>query len=182
MGKFYLFIWLKWSLYVTLFSILWAAILSLITTISIYLYKGAIDLDEQALSALVNMFNFWFVIFWTVTLLLALFRAMKYIFNSCNYGYKFSLLTCPKDGEIEIIEVVGYGDLVKVWRKWFMLIIWLVGSLMVISVVAMKLFTELNSIFDWFNIYVLYIFLIVSGYFSFIIMSSRCKRVKVSKC
>ena len=179
MNKFYFFLWLRWSVRLTLGSTILASILSLIVTLSIYLNQGMATLDSEVVKALIDIFIFWFPVLWSFTLLLALFRGLKYIFNTCIYGYELKLYSC--DGK-ELLEQIGYGDLVKVWRKWFMLIIWLVGSLMVLSLIYTSFFTTYTGVFDWFNIYWLFAFLLVSGYFSFILMSARCKRVKVEKC
>ncbi|EDZ63845.1 conserved hypothetical protein [Sulfurimonas gotlandica GD1] len=156
-----------------------ASVLSLLATFYTYLSQGMVTLNSEVVKALVDVFVFWFPVLWSFTLLLALFRDLKYIFNSCVYGYELKLYSC--DGK-ELLEQVGYGDLVKVWRKWFMLIIWLVGSLMVLSLIYTYFFTTYSGVFDWFNIYWLFSFLLISGYFSFILMSARCKRVKVEKC
>ena len=116
--------------------------------------------------------------------MLALFRSLNYIFNKCIHGYELKLLTCTskKEETSEVLEVIGYGDLVKVWRRWFMLLIWLVGSMMIISLVITYFFTTYSGVFEWFSIYWLFAFILVSGYFSFMLMGSRCKRVKVVKC
>ena len=175
-------LWLNWSIRLTLSSIFNASILSAFVILYLYITQSFKELNSEVNIALFHIFKFWFMIFWSLTILLALFRALKYIFNHCYNGYKLTLLTCPKDGETKTINIVGYGDLVKVWRKWFMLIIWLVAGEMVVSVAFMKFFSSYHSIFDWFNIYVLYAFVLISGYFSFMILSSRCKRVRLVKC
>lgn len=179
MNKFYFFLWLRWSLRLTLCSTILASVLSSFVTLYVYLSQGMVTINGEVVKALIDVFVFWFRVLWSFTLLLALFRSLKYIFNSCIYGYELKLYSCDSK---EILEQVGYGDLVKVWRKWFMLIIWLVGSLMVLSLIYTYLFTSFSGVFDWFNIYWLFVFLLFSGYFSFILMSSRCKRVKVAKC
>jgi len=181
-SKFYLFIWLKWALRLTLCSIAFASILSIFVTLFVYISQGMPTYSNEVYSALVEVFIFWFVILWNFTLLVALFRSLKYVFNNCHNGYKLQLLSCPQDGETEVIEYIGYGDLLKVWRKWFMLIIWLVGAQMVFALIFTKLFTSYDGIFEWFNIYVLYAFVLVGGYFSFILLGSRCKRVEIVKC
>ena len=130
MSKFYFFLWLRWSLRVTLCSTLLASALALAITSYIYINQSMPALNSEVFEALLNIFKFWFPIVWSLTLLLALFRSLKYIFNICFAGYELKLYSC--DGKY-ILEDIGYGDLVKVWRKWFMLIIWLVGSLMVLS-------------------------------------------------
>lgn len=182
MSKFYFSLWIKWAFRLTLCSIAFATILSVIITLFIYISQGMPTHSGEIYSALVQVFIFWFVVLWNFTLLVALFRSLKYIFNGCHNGYKLQLLSCSKDAKSEVLDFIGYGDLVKVWRKWFMLIIWLVGAQMIFALIFTKLFTSYEGIFEWFNIYVLYAFVLVAGYFSFILLGSRCKRVKISKC
>ncbi|WP_294962717.1 hypothetical protein [Sulfurimonas sp.] len=179
MSKFYFFLWIRWSIRLTLCSTIFASIISFLITISIYTSQGMANLSSEVTDAIINVFLFWFPVVWSFTLLLALFRALKYIFNVCISGYMINLYSC--DGK-ELLQDVGYGDIVKVWRKWFMLIIWLVGSLMILSIVFTYIFTSYSGVFEWFNIYWLFAFLLVSGYFSFMFMTARCKRIKVVKC
>ena len=89
---------------------------------------------------------------------------------------------CMKKEKSETIDVVGYGDIKAVWRKWLMLMIWLVGAQMIIALVFTKLFTSYEAIFDWFSIYVLYAFILLAGYISFILLSSRCRLVAIKRC
>jgi hypothetical protein len=132
-----------------------------------------VALESEIISALGEVFSFWFVLLWSVTLLLALFRGMKYIFNSCSAGYRLEVYSCEDTKRRELLEVVGYGDLVKVWRKWFMLLIWLVASEMIVA----SFFTA-----AWFSIAMLYGYILVAGYFSFMILSAKCKRIRIAKC
>ncbi len=96
------------------------------------------------------------------------------------------LLACgtPQSGygSYDIIENIGYGDLVKIWRKWFMLLIWLVGTEMILALSYSTLFTNYTGVFEWFDIYWLFGFVLVAGFFSFILLGLRCKRIKVVKC
>ena len=179
MNKFYFFLWLRWAVRLSLCSIFLASILSFSITTYTYLSQGLPSLNSEVYLALKNVFIFWFPISWSLTLLIALFRALKHIFNTKIAGYELKLYSCDMK---EILEDIGYGDIVKVWRKWFMLMIWLVGSLMILSLVYTYIFTSLESVFSWFSIYWLFVFILVSGYFSFMIMSHRCKRVKIVKC
>jgi len=181
-SKFYFSLWFRWAVRLTLCSIAFASILSVFVTIFIYISQGMPTHSSEVYSALVQVFVFWFVVLWNFTLLIALFRSLKYVFNNCHGGYKLQLLSCPKDGKSEVLDSIGYGDLLKVWRKWFMLIIWLVGAQMIFALIFTKLFTSYDGIFEWFNIYVLYAFVLVAGYFSFMLLAGRCKRVKIVKC
>ena len=179
MSKFYFIIWLKWLVRLTICSVVLAFVFSLIITAVIYITQGMVSLSSEVFKALFALMKFWFPVVWSFTLLIALFRSLKYIFNNCNGGYQFKLLTCKED---EIIENIGYGDLVKVWRRWFMLLIWLVGSITVLALVFTNIFTSYSGIFEWFDIYYLFGFILFSGYFSFVLLGNRCKRVKVVRC
>jgi len=179
MAGFYISLWLKWAIRVSICSIVSAFGLSFLIMLVIYFNQGMPTLESEVLEALFDITMFWFAIVWSLTLLVSLFRSLKYIFNSCNRAYKLQLLRCDS---AEFIEPIGYGDLVKVWRKWFMLIIWLVGVQMVLSTAFSYLFLDAEGVLSWFNIYWLYAFILISGYFSFILLSNRCKRVKVLKC
>jgi len=179
MSRFYFLIWLKWTFRLTLCSVVLALVFSLLITSITYIIQGMVALNSDVVKALFDLVQFWFPVVWSLTLLIALFRSLKYIFNSCSGGYEFKLLTCKEN---EIIETVGYGDLVKVWRRWFMLLIWLVGSIMIIALVFTNLFTSYSGIFEWFDIYYLFGFILLSGYFSFVLLGSRCRRIKVVRC
>lgn len=184
MGRFYLILWFRWATRLTLTSVVSAALFSSIITSFIYVSQGMPTLSGEVSQALFDIFKFWFPIVWSITLLIALFRGLKYIFNTCINGYELKLFTCKsaKDEDDEIIESVGYGDLVKVWRKWLMLNIWLIGSFMILGLVYTNLFTSFNGVFEWFNIYWLFGFILLGGYLSFILLGARCKKVKVAKC
>lgn len=175
-------LWFYWSLRLTLSTLLSTSFISLGITLFLYFFQGFQELNSDVYRALFEIFQFWFPLVWSLMLLLFLFRTLKYIFNSCYNGYKLTLLSCPKEAKSETIEVIGYGDLLKVWRKWLMLLIWLVAGLMVVAVVFTQFFTAYESVFDWFSIYILYLFILLSAYLSFIILSSRCKRVRIVKC
>ena len=176
MSRFWFKLWLGWVVRFTLESVLLASILSFTATAFIYVAKGMISIDKDVIKALFDLFKFWFVIFWSLTLLISLFRAIKHLFNHCHNGYVLKLLTC---NQAEVIETIGYGDISKVFRKWMMAMIWSVSALMILSFAVSYLF--LDS-YQWYNIYVLYIFIVISGGLTIPLMGSRCKRVKLSKC
>lgn len=179
MKKFYFYLWLYWAARVTLCTLFFASILSFGVVFYIYASQGYPELTKEVQNALFDIFSFWFAIAWSVSLLFVLFRSVKYIFNRCNNGYQFKLLSCDAK---EIIEVIGYGDLLKVWRRWFMLLIWIVGALMVLSFVALHLSGIQSSFFEYFDIYTLYLYILAGGYLSFIFLGGRCKKIKVQKC
>jgi len=185
-NRFYFFIWLQWAVKLTLYTFVLTFFIALFITAAIYINQGLQPLNNEVKMALLAIFKFWFILSWNFALLIILFRSLKYIFNRCLQGYEFNLLTCPKeekkDETREIIHDIGYGDLLKVWRKWLMLLIWIVAALMILALIVMKVLSSYESIFDWFNIYVLYTFILIAGYFSFIILSMKCKKVRIRKC
>jgi hypothetical protein len=181
-NKFYLSLWFFWAIRVTINSVVLGSLLATVITMIIYLTQGSVKMSEEVIGALIQLFIFWFAIVWNLTLLLALFRSTKELFNYCHNGYKLQLLSCPKNSQSEVIADIGYGDLVRVWRKWFMLLIWLVGAEMVIALAFTLLFTSYSGLFEWFSIYVLYGFILLGAYFSFIILGSRCKQIRITKC
>lgn len=170
MKRFYFTLWLFWVFRVIVESLLAATLLSFVITAVLYAKQGFITIEKEVLEALLELFKFWFMISMNVAVLFSLFRSVKYIFNRCFSGYSFKLLSCPN--KQEFVEVIGYGDLVKFWRKWFMLLIWLSAAFMIIDFI----------LFNYYNIYVLYGAILLSGYFSFIFIGVRCKQIRIVKC
>jgi hypothetical protein len=154
-------------------------LLSASITTGIYIFKGGAILDATTLIALYDIWVFYSFVAWNFTLLIALYRSVKYLFNDCLGGYAFQLLDCNKKN---IIEVVGYGDLHKITRKWIMSLVWLVSAFMIFALMVTKLFFAYDTLFEWFNIYWLYFFIVLSAYISFIIFPTIVKRVKISRC
>lgn len=180
-SRFYLYIWLEWALRLTFSSLFFALLLAVLISFSLYLWQGMLPFTQELQKALFDITKFWFFMLWNLTLLLFLFRTLKSVFNNCKNGYKLQLHSCPKENDSHVIHEIGYGDLLGVWRKWFMLLIWLVAGEMIVTLGLSYIFSY-ESIFDWFNIYILYSFILFAGYFSFMILSTRCKRVKLVKC
>jgi len=179
MYKFFLQLWLRWAFAIILFSTLFASFISFIITIFLYLTNGISGLNSEIISGLKDIYLFFFPISFSLSILISLFLSTKYIFNRCYNKYKLELLTCSNK---EVIKVIGYGDLIKVWRKLFSTMVWFTSIILIISLVFTTIFTSYTTLFEWFNIYFLLSFILLSGYISLIILSSRCKNVKISKC
>lgn len=170
MKKFYILLWFFWALRVVACSIVSASVLASLITFWLYIKQGFIPLEKEVFEALWDVFVFWFALSLNFAVLFALFRSVKYIFNKCYGGYSFKLMTCAQ--EQSFIDPVGYGDLIKFWRKWFMLLIWLSAAFMIGDFV----------LFDYYNIYVLYGVILLSGFFSFMFIGARCKQTRIVKC
>ncbi|MDD2789952.1 MAG: hypothetical protein PHU40_04725 [Sulfurimonas sp.] len=179
MSRFYFFLWLRWLIRVSLCSVLLASTVAAFITLFIYISQGMPALNAEVASALLAIAKFWFPLSWSLALLLVLFRSVKYLFNVPVAGYLLKLKVCGKE---KFIEEIGYGDLVKVWRKWFMLLIWIVAAQMIFALAFTYLFSDYSGVFAWFSIYWLFGFILVAGYFSIILLANRCKRVKIKQC
>ena len=182
MHRFYLSLWISWVIRVVLCTLFIASSIAFVITSVIYIKQGLPDLSQEIVNALFDVWQFWFVISLNAALLIALFRSVKYLFNRPHAAYMMKLRSCPKEQESLYLEEIAYGNLVKVWRKWFMLLIWLVGSFMVIATIVSYIFSSSTALFSWLSIYILYFFILVAGYFSFIFLESRCKSVRIVKC
>lgn len=179
MSRFYLLLWLRWVIRVALGSVLFASVLAAFITFFLYISQGMPPLNAEVASALFAIAKFWFPLSWSFALLLTLFRSLKYLFNSCTAGYTLKLQECQTQ---EFIAVIGYGDLVKVWRKWFMLLIWIVAAQMIFALAFTYILSDYSGVFAWFDIYWLFAFVLIAGYFSIILLANRCKRVKIKQC
>ncbi len=179
MSRFFLLLWLRWATRLTLCSTFLALFFSSLLTLFVYFSQGAPELISEVNIALFDILKFWFMIFWPLTILIALFRSLKYLFNSCINGFELKLLSCDTKS---YIEQIGYGDLVRVWRKWLMLLIWLVSAFVIFALVYTYALSSYSGLFEWFDIYTLYIFILISGYISFVLMSTRCKKIEIRPC
>lgn len=179
MAQFYFLLWLRWASILSIKSVLLGILLAGIFTSVLYMKQGMPSISQEVLIALGDLFFFTFAFTWNFSFLLLLFRRLKFIFNTCVNGYQLELLTCKGD---EKIDPIGYGDMLKVWRRWMLLLIWLVGACMIIAIAFTALFTSYDGIFEWFSIYWLYAFILISAFISFILLGSWCKKVRVSRC
>jgi len=182
MFKFYILLWMRWLIHLSLMTFLYGAIFALFILLFTYAKEGYPTLNSDVKSALFEIWYFWFLIVSNIALLLALFQSLKYIFNKCINGYKLELFTCVKKEKQEVLESIGYGDIVRVWRKWLMSIIWLSSVQMILLVVLNLVFNSENSLLSWFNSYTLYVFILISGFFSLLLINAKCKLTRVSRC
>ena len=179
MRSFYFRLWLVWALRVTLESLIFGALMAFLIVVVIYIKKGMPTLETEVLKALEDIFLFWFSLAWSVALLLSLFRSLKYLFNRCLGGYKLQLLSCDTKEEI---DPVGYGDLVRVWRRWLMLLIWSSAVFIMMIALFMHFVFGMTELFSWLSIYVLYGIVMISGYTSLVLLMARCKKTRIVRC
>jgi hypothetical protein len=171
------FIWLRWAIWVTLFSTLLAAHFAIAIALYMYISKGAVALTSEVLSALEAIGYFWFAILWSITLPLSTFFGMKQLFKWCYGGKKLQLFTCKK----EPIDSIGYEDVIKVWRKWLFLMIWGVAAQLVL-ITGVEYIVVGGELMQWFSVYYLYALVMSASLVTLFVLVNRCQLVKLKRC
>jgi|GEM_PF-2299540 len=171
-------IWLRWAVWVTLFSIISALFVACGITVILYVMKGAVSLEGDVLDALGDIVWFWFGVCWSITLPLGTFLGMKQLFLRCSRGYRLQLFTC----NLERIERVHYNDLIKAWRKWLFLTIWSVAvGILLIATLQWMLYGSVE-ISKWLHSYVLYALVMLSSWATLTLMIRRCPAIEMERC
>ena len=176
MHKFWFYNWIYWALHLTLFSMMLSTLLSSLITLLHYLSSSA-SLNSDTISALGNIFNFYFAFTWSFSFVLGLLLSVKKLFVRCFDGERFELLSCDAK---QIIEKISLFEQSKLFRKWMIAIIWSVAAQMVFISVLSYLF--FNGSFSWFNHYSLYVMVLISGAVVLPLLSSRCKMIRLKSC
>lgn len=182
MLRFYLFLWLEWIVRMFIVTLLFTSIMSLVITLFLYISREMPPLSGEIYRALFEIFRFWFLLLLNIAIPLALFINVKYLFNSSYGGICLRLLSSIKDGEVEVIDTIGYGDLVQVWRRWLFYIVLGSSLLVLLSALFTYLFTQYDSLFDWFSVYTLYLFVTLSGLFSIVLLTKSFKALRLERC
>ena len=179
MTKFWLFLWLRWAIYVSVVSIIVGSVLASFVTLLLFFVKSHFLINTTTLVALYDIFLFLMPIFWSLSFVITLLWSLKKIFHICIYGFALELYDC--DGKTQF-ETIAVKNLRKLWRKWLFALIWTSAALTVISVLLVYIFSLTPTLFGWFSIYWLYSFVLLSGLITLPMMAARCKMVKVISC
>jgi len=183
MRSFYLQLWFFWMLRLIATTLLVAVVIAAGITAVIYIRQGSLALEKSVVDALVAIWQFWFMIALNFSLLFALFRGVKYLFNRCYGGYSWRLKSCSHGAEgAAYIDPIGYGDLIKVWRRWLLYIVWMSASFMIVTMALHALIYGQAPLFAWFSIYWLYLFIVLGAYPALFLLSLKCKAIKVKRC
>jgi len=180
MAKFYIYLWFFWVIRMLVVSTLLAGTLSFFITFYFYAREGLPAFESEILTAILNIFTFWFLLLLNFALPLALFINTKYLFNNCINAISLRVVSCAK--EEEFLERIGYGDLIKIWRKWLLLIVWISSVFVLFSFLFFYFLLFEGSFFEWLSVYCLYGFILLSGFFALPLLGSRCKSVRLRLC
>ena len=179
MRRFWIGLWWQWALWMTLRSLLWAAIGSVVVTLVLYGYKGMPALDEEVLTALADIACFGFPVVWCISFLAAFFLSVPRLFGRCIDHFRMTLLSC--DGETPI-ENPGSADTLRVWRKWLFVIVWAVAAEVVIAALLYYPFSTEEGVMAWFSLPWLYLFVLLAALATLPLMGARCPLVRVQRC
>jgi hypothetical protein len=182
MLKFYTLLWLFWALRMIFVSLLIGALLSILITSFLYLREGSPALSTQILSAVFDIFYFWFLLLLNLAIPIALLINTKYIFNSCINNISLKLISCAKEEQGEFISEVGFADILTVWRKMLFLIVWISAIFVLVSFLYFYLFSTADSFFEWLGVFYIYGFILLGGFFALILLTNRSKNVNLHSC
>jgi len=182
MLRFYTLLWLEWVFRMFVVSLLLASVMSFAVTFFLYVSRETPPINLEIYRALLEIFRFWFLLLLNIAIPLALFINIKHLFNRPYSGFSLRLLNYPKDAKAEVLEEIGYADLVLVWRRWLFFIVSFSTLLVLLLALFSYIFTPYSSIFDWFDVYFLYLVVLISGFFSIVLLANRSKYLRVEKC
>jgi len=172
--SFYLKLYWFWLSYIALRTLVLSSTLSFLTSLIIYIYKGAGTLNKESFLALKTIFYFSFPAFFSLSLILMLLLVFKAVFTREISGYNLSLYDC-KDKRIESPLL---SDIVMLWRKWLFLSLWIIIIFLVIFLGIYTVFTgELPS--EWINGISLSFLISIFGGIVFVLGLSKCKKVRI---
>ncbi|NOQ30708.1 MAG: hypothetical protein GQ570_06260 [Helicobacteraceae bacterium] len=178
MFTFFLRLWFHFVAYVTVYSLLWGAVLAVVITAITYFLKGAIALDADVQKVLLELAIFYFPFTWGVSFLVSMFMATRTLFYRKANGYMYELYNCDRS---EKILDVTLDDALVVWRKMLFGIIWLVTLEVLLGMILSFMLSPKSPLF-WFNIYYLYVFIMIAVFVLIAVMPFRCRRVKLIEC
>lgn len=182
MLTFYISLWFLWLVRMFFITVLIGIFLSAGVTFFIYAKEGFTPLDSDVMAALFDIFTFWFALLVNLALLVALFINMKHFFNRCYGGFALRLLSCPKSTESHVIEEIGHGDLRVLWRKYLLFIVYHTGAFVLVGTLIAYMAHGSASLFAWFDITLLYLFIGLAGLFSLFVLANFSKNVRIEKC
>ncbi len=178
MIRFYFLLWLHWVGVLLLQSIGSAFLLTLIFVAWIYFSKD-VALNKDVIDALVSLFSFWFWVIWSATFVASLFFAFKSFFNHCYAGYVLKVIDCNSH---VALEHIGYSDLIQIWRKWLMLLIWITAFFIIVLSILLYALFEIQTLFSWLNLTIMIVLAICSAFFALFFLRFRTQKIRVERC
>ncbi|MBN2896974.1 MAG: hypothetical protein JXK05_13905 [Campylobacterales bacterium] len=171
-------LWLYWLWWVLLYSVAVAAATAAVLVGVIYVLKGAPALDADVYGALEAIARVVFVPLWCAALLWAHLMVTRRLFACCLGGRRLILLTCKGD---ERIYPVGLGDVLPVWRRFLMLIVWIVAVEVLLLVGVTSLWGGMSAT-ALLRPSVLGAMSALGAFAALLVLLGRCKCILVTQC
>ena len=173
--SFYLKLYLFWAVWVSLTSLFFASLLSLLAAFIAYLSKGMPHLTSQTILALKEVAFLSFPVTFSLSFIVMLLMVFKKIFSQSIEGFSLRLYDCQ---DIPIVRPL-LSDVTTLWRKWLFITVW---AILIFSVLFLGFWKLLSGEFPpahWFNGISLYTLVMVLGGIVFIFGIKNCKKVRI---
>ncbi len=180
MNRFFLLLWIFWLAYVVFWSFVLGSLLATVITLFLYIRSGMPEFTDAVVYALLDVGHFLFMITYNIALLIVLFLSIKQLFKRCFDRWRLELIGCLEYKTV--LSDIGYGDLIHIWRRWMMYLVWFSAFFMIVNLIFSKVFGEFHSVFEWFDIYHLYSYIAIGGFFALRQITINSKYVKVKSC
>jgi len=174
--KFYIRLYLFWISWVTLRTVFFALVFSSLSTLVVYLSKGAVALNQETLVALKDIFYLSFPIFFSLGFIIMLLLVYKAVFSRTIGGKNIALYDCE---DIRVQKPI-LSDVTMIWRKWLFITVWTILIFLVLFLGLWKLVSGSFPPLEWFNGVSLYFLVAILGGAVFILGIDKCKKVRIT--
>lgn len=183
--KFYFKLYLFWARWVSMRSVSYALLLSLLSSLFAYISKGFgketlwpsfAPLNTETLLALKEIVYISFPIAFSLSFIIMLLLVFKALFAQKIEGYRFVLYNCAD----EKIDKPLLSDVAGLWRKWLFVTLWAIVLFWILIIGASKLIFGFYPPLTWFNGLNLYLLVISLGGVVFVFGVKRCKKIGIT--
>lgn len=173
--KFYIKLYLFWALWVSIASLFYAIILSILSALFVYISKGFPLLTMESFLALKEIAIFSFPISFSLSFILMLLLVFKKIFTQRIEGFSLRLYDCKDE---KIVKPL-LSDVTMLWRKWLFVTVWTILIFLVLFLGLWKLLSGEFPPLSWLNGMTLYLLIMVLGGLVFVLGIKSCKKIRI---
>lgn len=172
---FYLKLYLFWAVWVSIRTLLYAAVLSLAIAGAMYALKGFAPLEKATLLALGEIVLFSFPVAFSLSFIVVLLLVFRALFSQTIDGFRFELYSCAG----EKIEKPLLSDVTGTWRKWLFITIWAILIFLVLFLGVSSLVLGSFPPLSWLNGWSLYLLVMTLGGAVFVFVVHKCTKIKI---
>jgi len=170
----YLQLYTFWLLWISIVSSLVAIVLSVLSSLLLYISKGFQSLNEEVLMALFDVAVFSFPIAFSLSFILSLLLVFKALFKHEFKDFKVELYNCSN----EVLDSPLLSDVTHLWRKWLFLTFWFIVLFLVVVLGFNKLVFNALPL-EYLNGLTIYLMVVSLGGIVFILGIKRCKKIGI---